>query len=48
MPLATHVDQAKVNDKIPSEAEVESVVRHLHPHRVVGHTHLSTEYFKQW
>ena len=50
LPLATHVDPSKVNDKISSEAEaeaeVESVVHYLHPHRAGGHTHLCVEYFK--
>ena len=45
--LATHVNLAKVNDKIPSEAEVESAVQRLHPHRAGGHTHLRAEHFKQ-
>ena len=47
LPLATHVDPAKVNDDIPSESEVEAVVRLLRPHRAGGHTHLRTEHFKQ-
>ena len=44
--LVTYFEPAKVNDKIPSEAEVESVVRHLHPHRKGVHTHLRTEHLK--
>ena len=46
--LATHMDPAKVNEEIPSEVDVEAVVRNLLPHRVGGHTHLRTEHFKQW
>ena len=38
--VETHVDPAKVNDKIPSEAEVEAEVRCLRPHMAVRHTHL--------
>ena len=29
--LSTHLDPAKVNDEIPSEAELESLVLHLFP-----------------
>ena len=49
MPLATHVDQAKVNDKIPSETEVEveAAVHRLRLHRAGGNMHLRTEHFKQ-
>ena len=46
--LATHMDPAKVNEEIPSEVDVEAVVRNLRPHRVGGHTHLRTEHLKQW
>ena len=46
LPLATHIDPAKVNYKIPSEAEMEAVVRCLRPHRAGGHTHLHTKHFK--
>ena len=48
IPLATHIDPAKVNDKIPTKAEVEAVVRRLRPHRAGGPTHLRAEPFKQW
>ena len=27
---------------------MEEAVRHLCPHKAVGHTHLCTEHFKQW
>ena len=46
--LDTHVDPAKVNDDIPSEAEVEAALQHLRPHRAGGYTHLRAEHFKQW
>ena len=46
--LATHVDPSKVNDEIPSEAEVEAAVCHLHLHRAGRHTHLHAEHFKNW
>ena len=48
LPLTTHVNPDKVNDKIPSEAELEAVVLCLRPHRSGGHTHLRAEHFKQW
>ena len=48
LPLATHVNPAKVNDKIPSEAEVEAAVQRLLPRRAGGHTHLCAEHFKKW
>ena len=48
LPLATHVDLAKVNGEVPSEAEVESAVRRLRPQRVGRHTHIGAEHFKQW
>ena len=32
LPLATHVESAKVNDTISSEAEVEDALRRLCPH----------------
>ena len=48
LPLETYVDPAKVNDEIPSEAEVEAEVRRLHSHRAGKHTHLRVEHFKQW
>ena len=48
MPLATHVDPEKVNDKIPSEAEVKAAVQRPCPHRAGRHTHLHVEHFKQW
>ena len=44
--LETHVGQAKVNDEIPLEAEVEAEVRRLLPHSMGGHTHLRAEHFK--
>ena len=47
-PLETHVDLARVNNDIPSEAEVEAVVRRLRPYRAGIHTHLRVEHFKQW
>ena len=37
-----------VDDVIPQEAEVESAVHLLRPHRADGHTHLHEEHFKQW
>ena len=45
--LETHINPVKVNNKIPSEAEVEASVRRLHPHRAGGHAHICMEYFKQ-
>ena len=48
LPLATHVNSDRVNDDIPSEAEVEERVRHLRPHTTGGHTHLHADHFKQW
>ena len=45
--LDTHVDPAKVSDKIPSEAEVEAAVQPLRPHKAGGHNHLCAEHFKQ-
>ena len=48
LPLATHVGPAKVNDEVPSEAEVEAAVRRLRQHREGGHTHFHAEHFKQW
>ena len=48
IPLATRVEPSKMNDKVPSEAEVEAAVRRLCPHRVGGKTHLCAEHFKQW
>ena len=47
LPLATHIDPAKVNDKIPSEAELEAAIRRLCPHSAIGHTHLRAKHFKQ-
>ena len=47
LPLATHIDPAKVNNEIPKEAEVEEEVRRLRPRRAGGHTHLHAEHFKQ-
>ena len=46
--LSTHNEPIKVNEDIPSEAEVEAAVRRLHPHRTGGHTHLRAEYSKKW
>ena len=46
--LATHFNPDNFNNDIPSEAEVESGVRCLLPHRAGGHTHLHVEHFKQW
>ena len=46
--MATHMDPAKVNEEVPLEAELESEVRCLHPHRAGGHTHLRREHFEQW
>ena len=44
LPLETHINPDRVNDDIPSEAEVEAeveaVVRRLRPHTTGGHTHL--------
>ena len=48
LPLATHVDPAEVNDKIPLEAEVESVIGRLRPHSKGGHTHIHADHFEQW
>ena len=48
IPLATHIEQSKVNDKIPLEAEVDAMVCRLRPHKAGGHTHLCAEHFKQW
>ena len=47
LPLSTHIDPSKVNDKIPSYAEVEAKVQRLRLHRAGGHTHLCAEQFKQ-
>ena len=47
LPLATHVNPAKVKNKIPYEEEVEAEVRQLHPYRAGGHIHLRAEHFKQ-
>ena len=46
--LSTHNEPIKVNEDIPSEAEVEAAVRRLHPHRLGGYTHLRLEHFKKW
>ena len=48
LPLATNINPAKVNDKIPLEAEVGEEVQRLLPHSMGGHTHLRTDHFKQW
>ena len=40
LPVETHVDPVKVNEKIPSEAEVEAEVRCLRPHMAVRYTQL--------
>ena len=40
VPLSTHVDPTKVNENIPSEAEVEAAVQCLRLHRAGRHTHL--------
>ena len=48
LPLVAHISLAKVNYKIPSEAEVEAVVQRLQPHRAGGNTHLCVEHFKKW
>ena len=48
LPLATHVEPAKANNEIPSEAEVEAEVRRLRPHRAGGHTNLCAEHLNQW
>ena len=47
LPLATHVDPAKVNDEATLKAKVEASVLRLLPHRSGGHTHLCAEHFKQ-
>ena len=44
--IETHVEPAKVNYEIPSEAEVEAAVSSLSTHRAGRHTHLCEEYFK--
>ena len=48
LPLATHADPSKVNNEIPSEAEMEASVRRLRLHREGGHTRICAEHFKQW
>ena len=48
LPLAKHFDLAKVNDKIPSEAELEAALQRLRPHSSGVHTHLRAEHFKKW
>ena len=48
LPLSTHVDPVQENDTTPSDSEVETMVRCLCPLKAVRHTHLRTEYFKQW
>ena len=48
LPLSTHADHANLNNKVTSESEVESGVIRLRPHRLVRHTHLRAEHFKQW
>ena len=48
LPLATHVDLAKVKNKIPLYVELEVAVRRLLPHGAGGHTHLCAEQFKKW
>ena len=48
LPLGKNAEPAKVYDKIPSEEEVEAVVRRLRPHREGRHTHLRVEYLKKW
>ena len=48
MPLATHVDPAKVNNRVPLDAEVYAAVQLLCLHRAGGYTHLCSEHFKQW
>ena len=48
LPLATHVNPAKVNDEIPSEVEMEEAVRRLCPHRAGVNTHLRAWHFNHW
>ena len=48
LPLATHVEQVKVNNATPLEAEVETAVRCLRPIKSGGHTQLHAEQFQQW
>ena len=48
LPLATHVNPAKVNNDIPSEAEVEAAVCRLFQHSAGVHTCLRVEHFKPW
>ena len=47
-PLETHVNPAKVDNNIPSEAEVETAVLRLCPHMASGHNHICAEHFNQW
>ena len=42
------MEPAQVNDKIPSDAELEAALHQLRPHRSGGHTHLYVEHFIQW
>ena len=46
--MPTHVKTFRVNADAPSEEELETEVQCLRLHKVVGHTHLRAEYFKQW
>ena len=48
LPLPTHVNPAKVNDKIQLETDVELAVQRLRLHRKGGHTHLRADNFKLW
>ena len=47
-PVPTHVKTFRVNADALSEEELETEVQCLRLHKVVGHTHLRAEYFKQW
>ena len=47
IPLATHVDNLRVNDATPLEDEVDTVFFRLHPFKAGGHAHIREEHFKQ-
>ena len=44
----THTMLSKINDEVPTEAEVEASVRRLRLNKAGGHTHLRSEHFKKW
>ena len=46
--LVAYVEQFKVNDTTPLEAEAEAAVCRLRPFRAGVHTHLRAVHFKQW